>query len=163
MITAYIFSLIVFIAYIAVCINKFGVTESISATYYKWEEEKEDRGILFTLFCFGVSLPLMIILINLANPYYQFLGFLSAGGLSLVGVASNYMKPPANKVHTIAAITCGTLAVLWQCLEGFWLLPLFCFAGAAILWVNNKKFVVYLFEMAAFISTFLSVLCLLIK
>lgn len=162
MITSYIFALTVFILYITLCLKKFGITNSISATYYKWKEIKEDYGIFFTLFCFGVSLPLMIVLINYGNPYYQFLGFLAAGGLALVGVASNYMEAPADKVHTIAAIACGSLAILWQCLEGFWVLPVFCSIGATILWVNNKDKVVYLFEMAAFVSTFMTIFCLMI-
>ncbi len=87
-------SLTVFVSYVAYVWIKYGVQKSISESYYVMKNKA-----LFTLFCWGFTIPLMI-----ASP--SFLMFIAISAICFVGAASAFKDDTlTEKVHVFGAIT----------------------------------------------------------
>jgi hypothetical protein len=107
MITA-IVSLATFITYMTYVIIKFGVPPSISETWYLLQK----KGILFTLFCYGVSAVLIPLLDN-TTENLQFLTFFAVSGLLFVGTATAFKEELTKQVHFTSAAICVIASQLW--------------------------------------------------
>lgn len=85
----------IFCSYVIFITSKFGMLPSISESHYKLNESRQ--GYLFTLFCFSLSVT-MILKENI-------LFFIAGAGLALVGVASQFKWTGAftDKLHYLGA------------------------------------------------------------
>jgi hypothetical protein len=111
MIFAYILMLTVFISYVSWIWTKYGVLPSISDSYYHLPKKLQP---LFTLFCWGFSLPAIIL-------GSSGLMFLAGSGIAFVGAAAAFKEKMTMEVHVIGAMTgviAGQLAIWLQ--YGLW-------------------------------------------
>lgn len=91
-----------------------GIPVSLSATYYtlgRW-------GWLFQAVMYSTGFCILPVWLELTE--YQYLSFLTCGGLLFVASAPFYRLPLEGFVHYSSAVVCCVSAVLWQILEGFW-------------------------------------------
>lgn len=87
---------LVFISYVSFIWLKYGVQESISASYYALPKQ---YNFLFTLFCWGFAIPAIIASIDVTP-----LMFFAGAGICFVGVAAQINDKWVNKIHSTAAI-----------------------------------------------------------
>ena len=89
----YIIQLLVFVSYVSFIWIKYGVQTSISESYYALPTK---LNFLFTFFCWGFSLPLIIIGDNV-------LMFLAGSGIAFVGAAAQIRQKMTRTVHMVSA------------------------------------------------------------
>jgi hypothetical protein len=141
-------SLVSYLTYICI---KFGIQDSISATYkiikQKW---------LFTIVLWSVALPIMIVG---SNPLLFFAG----AGIAFVGASPRYWLKQEGTVHVIGATGGILLATLWATLSGFWWIsgPFTLFVALTELKIKNKRIInlknhTWWVEIAAFAMVLLS-------
>jgi len=99
--------------------KKYGVLNSISASYYKRLEDNNSRD--FVIFCWGLGLPMF-----LYQPVWQAqLCFMLAGFLlCIVGIASHYKEKFVDKIHNVGsfgAIVLGFAGIVFQ--DHLWSIP----------------------------------------
>jgi hypothetical protein len=126
------FSYIIFIKY------KFDVS-SISASHYKFQEQKKGREIIFQLWTIVTGFTLLPCWLEVTPDNYQFVAYLSAVFLAVVGCFPQY-KDKDSFLHPVFAIICATLALIWGCLSGVWFIPVICIGIALIIARNGKLF-----------------------
>ena len=143
---ATLIQLLIFVSYIAIVVKRFGVLPSISESWYKFEEEENP---LFTVFCWGIGLP-MFFQSNGTSELFM----LSGVGLFLVGTAVRYESMYNCKIHYAGAAAgiCGALFGLWY-ENGLWQ-PLAAFAILFTTIFLVKKIVekIWWIEISAFIT-----------
>ena len=100
---------LVFAAYIGYVWGRFGVLDSISASYYKL---RENHNWLFWAFTIALSVPML----TYGDGWY----FGSAAFLIFCGTASDYKKPMTGTVHYIGASGAIGLAAIGLLREGVW-------------------------------------------
>lgn len=122
----YLVMVSVFTGYIGFVWKRYGVLKSISHSYHKLPSNKR---FLFTLFCWGFTIPALIIGLNLSESLtYQFTMFLAGAGILFVGAApatiDNYLE---TKVHTISAFGGMFFSLLFilLILSKFWYFAIF--------------------------------------
>lgn len=109
-----IYTIITFISYLTYVKIKYGILESISASYYKLKYKS-----LFTLFIWSVSIPCIIIG---ETPLMFFAGAL----LSFVGAAPAFRRDMEHDVHmagAIGGIVLGFTSLLLDFQE-YWLIAI---------------------------------------
>jgi len=89
----YIIQLLVFLSYVSFIWIKYGVQKSISESYYALPKK---INFLFTFFCWGFSIPLIIIGDNA-------LMFLAGSGIVFVGAAAQIKEKMTRQVHMVSA------------------------------------------------------------
>ena len=109
--------IIVFLSYIVFLQSKFGTLPSISQSYY----ELKERGYLFTVFCFSLAIPMMIIS-GFQDHKYSWLIFMSGVGLGFVGSATSFKQRTTDIVHYTGAVVSIVFALvgIWV-VYGLWL------------------------------------------
>ena len=83
---------VVFVTYVVYIYMRYGITHSISQSYYSLKE----KGYLFTLFCFGIGVPMLF--------RNDALFYLSGAGLILVGMASSFKDKITVVAHYVGAV-----------------------------------------------------------
>jgi len=145
---------VIFITYITFLQIKFGTLPSISQSFYALKK----KGYLFTFFCFGLSIP-MILIAGYSPHTHSWLFFMSGVGLGFVGVASSFKQRITDIVHyTGAAIgIIFTLVGIWV-VYGLWL-PFFmalAFSTAIVkLRMNNA---IYWIEVVCVVAIVVGIL-----
>jgi hypothetical protein len=143
---ATLIQMLIFMSYIALIVKKFGVMPSISESWYALEEEENP---LFTVFCWGIGLP-MFFQSNGTSELFM----LSGVGLSLVGTAVRFKSMHSYKLHYAGAAAGigGALLGLWR-ENGLWQ-PLAAFAILFTTIFLVKKIVekIWWIEISAFIT-----------
>lgn len=91
-----IIMILVFVSYVSFIWIKYGVQDSISASYYALPRKYNS---LFTLFCWGFAIPAIIAGVDV-TPFMFFAG----AGICFVGAAAQINDQWVNKIHTTAAI-----------------------------------------------------------
>jgi hypothetical protein len=160
-------SLLIFCTYIGAILAVYGIPASVSETFYLLPKGKR---WLFTVFCWSVSI-IVAPWLDVSPETWQFLAFLSVGGLCFVGTAAQFLDDFVAKIHYTGAGVCVVASQLWIFIvAGLWWLSLACLlaAGSAcfILWrrairkVGRPQFanIVFWAEMWAFVSLFASIL-----
>lgn len=143
-----ILSLVLLLSYLCytVWVGK-GIPDSLSATYYLLG----DKGWLFQVV---VSCAAFMLLPTWMDKGYEFLPFLSCGGLLFVASSPSFRIQLEGKVHYISAIICGMCSVLWIFLMGSGDIFLPCFVGAIILSLFDAKKYMWWFEIAIIASVY---------
>lgn len=103
-------------AYLIGVVRKFGVPESLSATYYSLGK----KGWLFQLVMGTSGLLLAPVWMECAMDEWRFLAFLGCSGLLFTAVAPSFRMKLEGAVHYTAAVVCCVSAILWQVVEGLW-------------------------------------------
>ena len=167
MIAFYISSLVVFAAYIAAILWRFGVPVSISESYYLWSR---GRGRwLFNGFCLLVAIPLMVFWLEISPPVWQLLVFLGCAPLGFVGAAGAFKEIDlTGRVHFISAGISAVASQMWIALNGWWWIgSLVLLAAAGVMtWkfrgrdaeYNTRSAWLFWLELAAFLSVYLAIL-----
>lgn len=91
-----------------------GIPESLSSTYYGLK----DDGWMFQLLCIGVGFGLLPVWLDACEGEYEFLAFLSCGGLMFVGAAPMFRLKLDGIIHYSAAAVCCVCAIFWLLLSG---------------------------------------------
>ena len=155
---------LLYLTYNGISIHLFGVPESLSATYYLFQEKKSWMKIFFpiTMILSAVLLMPAWLEITLGNPF-QFLVFIAVASIIFTGAAPAFQKSVMElKIHTISALISAFSAIMWIILgSGTWYsLPIWfsVIALIAILTKTVKTSKVYWIETAAFLATFTSII-----
>lgn len=111
---AWLFMGLFFFPYWIVCLSKFGLTDSISATWYSWEkltlfENKKmfNKTVFgkfwFTIMIIGTTTPIFAFIPE-GGHSWEFLLFIGVGGLWLTATAAAYKKAYVEKYHVYGSI-----------------------------------------------------------
>lgn len=111
----YFISLIVFLTYILLVIQKYGVPKSISESSYLIG--KNGDVVFYSVFA-AFILPLLIYWLSITQGQgHQFLVFLSCASLCFTGITGRF-KPDGGsmqqKIHLIATVIAAILSQLWM-------------------------------------------------
>ena len=155
MTTLILISLLITVVYIAYTIKLFGVTWSISDTYYKLENKRKGIGMLFTLWAWIVAFTLMIAWLD--YNLYQPLVFLACMALMFVGTAAQFKQKLTEMVHYVSAGVCVASALTWIILVGYWYIPILSLSISVALGLKYKKWITWI-EIAALLSTYLTLI-----
>ena len=133
----------VFVSYVSYVWLKFGRQKSISMSYYALPK---NRRPLFTLFCWGFSIPAII-------AGETALMFLAGAGIAFVGAACQIRSAFVRRVHVTAAvfgIVAGELAIAVD--FGMWPVVAAFAVASVVAGLADKKHCVWWTEIMAFIS-----------
>lgn len=147
--TLLMFNILLIVSYmvLSVWVTK-GIPISLSATYYTlggW-------GWLFQMVLFSVGIGIFPVWLELTE--YQFLSFLTCGGLLFVASAPFYRLPLQGAVHYSSAVVCCVSAVLWQVLDGLWDITLLWFGFGGLLALQWRGQYMWWIEVAVMGSLF---------
>ncbi len=137
--------LVVFISYVSWIWARYGVLKSISQSYY---ELPKNLQFLFTFFCWGFSLPAIIV-------GSTGLIFLAGSGIGFVGAAAAFQEDMTHEVHMIGAgtgVTASQLAIFLN--FGLWPINIAFISASLFLLLFRKKIRgwIWWIEIAAFLS-----------
>lgn len=111
MISLFIFSLVLFTAYLVYVVSKFGIPKSISESSYLLG--LKSGNIWFYLWIMACVFPLMIYWFDISKSY-QPLVFFACAGLGFVGATGRFRgSNMENTVHMVSAFICAIAASLW--------------------------------------------------
>ena len=134
--TVLLLDVIVFTAYTADVLLRFGVTANLSMTYYLYERLGKGRGLLFPallLFICATTIPIWIYTTLHASPRAASLlplPLITLAGLLFVALSSRYkMWPRLIYFHYAGAIIAGICDALWLFLAA----PRHCYIALGIL------------------------------
>ena len=159
--TLIIIAVCIYAVYNAVALAFFGVPESLSNTYYLYQD-KCNKGWLFCAMMYLVVAFMMPAWITMSEgSAFQFLSFLAPASLMFVGTAPRFKDSDMeNKVHSVAAIVAAICSLLWVGLvTPYWwtiLVWLGIEAAFAVFTKTWKSGLVYWLETIAFGATFTS-------
>lgn len=157
MIWLYIISLVIFISYSIVILNIFGVLPSVSDSYYSLKKYGE-LGV-FTMFCWGVSFPLLIYWIDFSQNDWNFLPFLACSALMFVGASPAFRDLKfEKKVHSVSAIICLLCSYIWALWFGNIYLAIGCIIFSIAIGLISKKNRIYWIEIIAFMNIYIQLL-----
>jgi hypothetical protein len=90
-------SVIIFITFLTAMYSLYGILPSVSDSYYNLPKE---HRYLFTIFCWGMSIPLLIAGTIMTDNYFL---FIASSGTMFVGVASEFRQKMTKTVHLLGA------------------------------------------------------------
>jgi len=142
MIYLLITQIIVFITYVSYIWYNYSVLPSISESWYILPNNKK---ALFTLFCWGISIPLL--------SYGDILLFLSAAGLIITGTATAFKnkKSLTDEIHYIGASVGILFSILFFITKGIYIIPTIWLIGAILLLIFKVKNVIWWIEIYSFV------------
>lgn len=129
---------LVYLCY-SVCVTD-GVPESLSATYY----ELGDDGWLFQLVMLVLGSALLPVWLEACGGRYEWLAFLSCGGLLYTGAAPAFRLKLEGAVHYSAAVVCCVSALAWLLLSGEWPLVLWWSVIGWMCWLQWGRYMWWL-------------------
>ena len=162
-------SFLLFVIYNSVVLGLFGVPESLSETYYLYENKKKGLGWLFTIFMWVLAFTLLPAWIETSmaigpwRSYLTFLAFFTCAAIVFVGTSPKFHEKPEGVVHTTAAIICAVSALLWDFIvcSDIWYVPLIAVTIPVLVATFTKTWKTgyeYWLEMLAFDATFATVI-----
>lgn len=153
--------IVVGIAYLTYCLIKFGLTDTVSATYY--EHKKALGKASFIVFCLAIAAPHLMFL-DYADVNFTFLTFFGVCGILLVGAAPNYRDDHAEKPHVYGAILGIVLVMMGLGLGfGIWWAAIATAVISALAWLLKVKGATYISEVAAILTTIIAEIQILIQ
>jgi hypothetical protein len=159
---------IIYLIYNGAALRIFGIPESLSDTFYLYNEKKKHLGILFPIMMVsmaGLLLPAWLEISALSS--LQFTAFLAAAGIIFTGSAPAFKSNDLEKrVHIGSALTAAVFALLWVIfVSKLWFTIIIWFAVIlliAFITKTIKSSYIYWLETVAFMSTFTSILFFLL-
>lgn len=163
-ITCLIIAFFIYLLYNGIVLKLFGIPQSLSMTYYLFQERKHWTRIFFPITMIGMAFLLLPawLEISIGSPF-QFLAFLTASGIMFTGAAPAFLRSSMEKtVHTTGAICSIIFAWLWIILVSklWWTIPLWLVTLGLTMWVTKtiKSSYIYWLETIASMSTFTSII-----
>lgn len=150
-------SIIILTAYLFVCYLTFGITPSISHTYYCWANKFGNKyKWAFSVFAVALATSVMPIWLERSGENIQFMCFLACFGLITLGVSPTFFKED-RRLHITGTVMCGSFAGIWCILSGFWpvMLGVIILALCVLKWYREK--VLYVIEVLLFYSTIICI------
>lgn len=164
-------AILLFTVYNIVSLCKFGVPESLSNTFYLWNDVKKNLGYIFTGMMFTVAMLLMPAWLEITEVISSWshnltvLPFFAAAAIAFVGAAPAFKSNKLEStVHTVAAIIAAIFSILWCCVVCYsvaWIIvpaSLLIIWSIALLTKTHKTAKVYWWEMVAFLATFTTII-----
>lgn len=176
-------ALLIFLIYNGIIIMKFGMPSSLSDTFYLLQNKKKGLGYVFTAMMTVMSFTLLPSWLSITDAIptwehnFTFLAFFACAGILFVGAAPAFRNVGIeNKVHMISAKLCAVFAIAWcaiVCWRIVYIIPISIGLAWFIGWLLRnhtnanrpwKKCSDYIWELAAFIATFATVIikCLIL-
>lgn len=168
---------LVFAIYNIVAIYIFGMPSSLSDTYYLYENKKKNLGWIFSIMMWMMAGLLMPAWLGISDAIgfwesnFTSLAFFSACAIVFVGCAPRFREVGIeNRMHMIAAKACACFALGWcalVCWRIMYIIPISVGMAWLIGWLlrnrtnkdrNWKKCSDYIWELAAFIATFATII-----
>lgn len=160
--------IVIFLIYNIISLTNFGVPESLSNTYYLFNEKQSGLGNIFTFMMVILASSLLPSWLEITDTIegwrsnFVFLAFLSASGILFVGSAPQFKDSKLErKVHESGAIIAAVSALAWDfivCTElSLMIVPTVAISFGILSWITRtyKSSIIYWLEMVAFLSTFL--------
>lgn len=170
-------ALFVFMTYNAVSIQIFGMPTSLSDTFYLYQSKKKGLGYVFSAMMYVMAGLLMPAWIGISDAMpgwehnFTFLSFFAAAMIMFVGTAPAFRNVGLeNRVHMICAKACAIFAILWcavVCWKIMYIIPIAIGLAWLIGWLLRnhtnenrdwKRCSDYIWELAAFIATFATII-----
>lgn len=157
-------ALFIYVIYNANAIRLFGIPESLSNTYYLYQEKKPWMRFLFPIMMTSLVVLLMPAWLEIsAVSNLQFLAFLAAGSIAFVGAAPAFKNGGMeHRVHSTSAYCAAAFSLLWVFLVSKIWISVVVWAilvlVSAIMTKTLKKSKIYWLETIAFMSTFTSLI-----
>lgn len=158
----------IYLIYNGAVLRLFGVPESLSNTFYLYNDKKKHLGILFPIMMVSMASLLLPAWLEIsALSSLQFTAFLAAAGIIFTGSAPAFKSNNLEKrVHTVSALVAAVFALLWVIfISKLWFLILIWLAVVlliAFITKTIKSSYIYWLETVAFMSTFTSILFFLL-
>jgi hypothetical protein len=162
--TCVIIAFLLYLVYNGVALGLFGVPNSLSMTFYLFQEKKKWTRIFFPIMMISMAFLLLPAWLEIsALGSLQFLAFLAAAGIMFVGAAPAFKSSDLeNTVHMTSAIVAAIFAILWVVLVSklWWVILVWLAVLGLIMLVTKtvKSSYIYWLETIAFMSTFTSIL-----
>lgn len=158
----------IYLIYNGVALRLFGVPESLSNTFYLYNDKKKYLGVLFPVMMVTMASLLLPAWLEVsALSSLQFTAFLAAAGIIFTGSAPAFKSNDLEKkVHTASALVAAMFALLWVIfVSKLWFIILIWLAVIALIAFITKTIkssYIYWLETVAFMSTFTSILFFLL-
>lgn len=176
-------ALLIFVVYNGLMIINFGMPSSLSDTFYLLQNKKKGLGYLFTAMMTSIAFILMPGWLSISDAIggwesnLTFMAFFACAGILFVGAAPAFRNIGIeNTVHMVSAKLCAVFAIAWcavVCWRIMYIIPIAIGLAWFIGWLMRnhtnanrpwKKCSDYIWELAAFIATFATVIteCLIL-
>ena len=162
--TCVIVAFLLYLVYNGIALGLFGVPQSLSMTFYLFQEKKKWTRIFFPIMMISIAFLLLPAWLEISVlSSLQFLSFLAAAGIMFVGAAPAFKSSGLeNIVHMTSAIVAAIFALLWVILVSklWWVILVWSAIIGLIMLVTKtvKSSYIYWLETIAFMSTFTSIL-----
>lgn len=148
----------IYVAYNAVSLAIFGILESLSNTYYLYNE-KCNKGWLFCAMMYTVVALMMPAWLTLSEGSdFQFLAFLAPASILFVGSAPKFKDSSLeNKVHSFSAIIAAACSLAWVAVitPYWWMILIWLGLISGVLAITKTySCLVFWLEQVAFGATF---------
>ena len=170
-------ALLIFVIYNVVAIKIFGMPTSLSDTFYLYQSKKKGLGYIFSVMMYlmaGFLMPAWLSITD-AMPGWEhnftFLAFFAAAMIMFVGTAPAFRNVGIeHHVHMVCAKACAVFALAWcavVCWKVMYIIPISVGLAWLIGWLLRnhtnenrdwKRCSDYIWEIAAFIATFATVI-----
>ncbi len=152
-------AIFLFVGYNVFAVSKFGVPNSLSATYYHLQQ-RYSCGLVFSAMLALVSIISMVVALEVtAGKWYQFLAFLTTIGTVFVAFSPRFKALEHTRVHSVSAVLSIASALLLMAFMGYFRLALIPLMAFGIHTVIRKPIFrekrVYITEIAVFLSIFI--------
>jgi hypothetical protein len=155
MITVWITSITLFVAYVTTVLSLFGIPRSLSESFYLFESRRKGLGYVFTGWCWVMAILVMFMMAEQSEGcWWQFLSLFAGGGLGMVGTAPLF-KGHERVIHYVSAGVCALSACAWVTLAGCWYVQLPLLVIAFALGGLHSKFLFWV-ETALFLAMFIT-------
>ena len=147
----YFISLLTFTLYIGFVLIKFGVPNSVSASFYLLGK----KGWMFQLAMLLTAGTLLPVLMEATKNDFKLLEFLTCSGVLFVAAAPAFKVELEGKVHAVAALVSGLSGLVWAFIHGNFMALLFILLVYFSLYAKFGKWVFWA-ELACFASVYVT-------
>lgn len=157
-------ALILLVGYSLTCVIMFKqIPESLSETSYLFSSLKK-MDWPFTVFCFLLAFLICPTWMELSAPTWQWLVFLSAGGILFAGATPLFKESLQKQVHYIGGIIAFVSGIGWMIMSGYGTVAIGVFATTfiACLHMMSAKCFVFFGEVFGYLGVTLILLSILL-
>ena len=155
--TLLVASILVMMIYLSYIVERYGIPNSISDTYYLLGGKP--KGLVFQGVLALTAFLMLPVLLSRSSESTEFLAFLACAGLLFVAAAPLFKDASERIIHFVSAFVCCGCLILWQIFNSLWIIPLLCIGMAVYPATKDKKYLWWL-EIATVMSTYVSLIFL---
>lgn len=155
--TLLVASILVLMIYLSYVVERFGIPNSISDTYYLLGGKV--KGLVFQGVLTLTAFLMIPVLLSRSSESTEFLAFFACAGLLFVAAAPCFKDSSERIIHFVSAFVCCGSLLLWQIFNASWITSLVCVGLSAYPAIKDKKYL-WWFEIATVMSTYVSLIFL---